>query len=473
MPTQILDVQSVFDRNRVNMNQENDVFLMLTLKAPKIELKRQPLNLATAIDVSGSMQGKKIEEAKKSLKGLVKHLTEQDTLSIISFNANVKVIFGPKKMDKKAKQEAHLATEVLTALGNTNISGATHQAYQCLQEADVNNKTFSRVLLFTDGQPTAGIQDYAELISLVEQQKSGSLSAFGYGADHDPELLTGMARTGRGNFYYIENVDSAPRAFGRELGGLLSCFAQNIKTTIKPTSQVKILECLNPFDCSNKNSGEGDSEHKTVVTIPDMYSEEVQHLILKVKLPQKSTAVAARPVKVAEVSIAYLDVQSKGEKVLPLIKPRVRYVRPNDASSVQDELVMEQVGRLQAATAQQEAVRFARAGNYAQAQVYSANARTFLGSVSPHLRANMSRGLDVLDRELAVGSVSCSTSASMSSSASSYSSGRAASIDDEYIVQNYSNALIEDMGAAFMEDANAKCSSKPKKKVVSRPKNKK
>ena len=49
---------------------------------------------------------------------------------------------------------------------------------------------------------------------------------FGFGAEHDADLLHAVADAGNGLFYYIDNSDSIPESFCDCLGGLLSVAAQ-------------------------------------------------------------------------------------------------------------------------------------------------------------------------------------------------------------------------------------------------------
>ena len=53
-----------------------------------------------------------------------------------------------------------------------------------------------------------------------------SIFTFGYGGEHDADLLRGVAEAGNGLFYYIDNADSIPESFCDCLGGLLSVAAQ-------------------------------------------------------------------------------------------------------------------------------------------------------------------------------------------------------------------------------------------------------
>ena len=53
-----------------------------------------------------------------------------------------------------------------------------------------------------------------------------SVFTFGYGGEHDADLLRAVGEAGNGLFYYIDNADSIPQSFCDCLGGLLSVAAQ-------------------------------------------------------------------------------------------------------------------------------------------------------------------------------------------------------------------------------------------------------
>ena len=54
---------------------------------------------------------------------------------------------------------------------------------------------------------------------------------FGYGSEHDANMLRAVADAGSGLFYYIDNIDCIPDSFCDCLGGLLSVSAQ-VRTEI-------------------------------------------------------------------------------------------------------------------------------------------------------------------------------------------------------------------------------------------------
>lgn len=71
---------------KIPFGKKKEAHLLITLEGQKFQGERKPLSLAAVIDVSGSMAGEKVEFAKLSLKKLVEHMTDQDTLAILAFS---------------------------------------------------------------------------------------------------------------------------------------------------------------------------------------------------------------------------------------------------------------------------------------------------------------------------------------------------------------------------------------------------
>ena len=61
---------------------------------------------------------------------------------------------------------------------------------------------------------------------LTQIGRQACVFTFGYGPEHDADLLFAVADAGKGLFYYIENKDNISETFCGCLGGLWSVVAQ-------------------------------------------------------------------------------------------------------------------------------------------------------------------------------------------------------------------------------------------------------
>jgi hypothetical protein len=391
MSKPIVSVSSRLEFDKVQFDEPGKNHLLISLEGGKIDRPkdRKPLRIGAAVDCSGSMRdGGKIENAKQSLKIFIDNLTPDDAFGLVGFSDSVFSVFEPMFMTPENKEKAKVEVDKLNTINMTNLSGATLEAYNMVKgklpkpekkEAkkaefgkvggvkiidDANDTTefLARGFLFTDGLPTAGEMDKSKLIELAGKRPSGaSLSCFGYGSDHDAELMASMAKRGGGNFYFIKNIDECPAFFGREFGGLISCVAQGIKVELTAAAGVKFTKVYNDFDV-NAN----DEETECTISVDDIYAEETRKLLVMVELPEKSKAVAARSSKLCDVEVTYTDLKT-GEEVKLEESVKIDYVKKEEAQDKGDKLVLEQILRFKAADAQAEARKLADKGQYVQA----------------------------------------------------------------------------------------------------------
>jgi Ca-activated chloride channel family protein len=385
-----ISVAARLEFQKISLGKKKEAHLLITLEGQKFQGERKPLSLAAVIDVSGSMGGDKIEHAKRSLRKLVEHMTDQDTLAILGFSSDVFTIQEPMRMTQEVKDHTLLEIGKLHTIADTNLSGATLGGYRAIRDA-VEKKvggSVERTFLFTDGQPTAGDTSFEGLVKIAKDRKPEGcgLTCFGYGHDYNKELMTAMTKAGGGNEYHITTPDQAPAAFGREIGGLLSCVAQAVKVTIRTKTDVKIKEVLNDFDVKGN-----DDETEAVITVDDVYGSEKRKLLLRLELPAMDKSGHA--FKLGDIKIEFEDLVAR-EPRTEEVSVKVEYVKEADADKESDKEVLEQIAVQKAAKAQEEAIAFAQVGNYAGAQAAIQGAAVFCASVGTAFSASVANDLN-------------------------------------------------------------------------------
>jgi Mg-chelatase subunit ChlD len=327
-----LTVAARLEFQKIALGKKKEAHLLITIEGQKFQGERKPLSLAAVLDVSGSMGAEsKLEHAKRALRKLVEHMTDQDTLALLGFSSDVFTITDPERMTQEAKDRAISEIAKLHVIGDTNLSGATLEGYNAIRKA-VEKKmggSIERAFLFTDGQPTSGDTDFASLVKIAKDRKPENcgLTCFGFGADYNKELMTAMTKAGGGNEYHITTPDEAPAAFGREIGGLLSCVAQAVKVTIKTKPDVKIKEVLNDFDVKGTPD-----ETEAVISVDDVYGSEKRKLLLRLELPEMDKA--GHPFKLGDVKVEFEDLVAK-EPRFEEVAIKVEYVKEADADKEQ------------------------------------------------------------------------------------------------------------------------------------------
>ena len=168
-----------------------------------------PLNLALAIDVSGSMSGDKILAARRTALALARALTARDRLTIVAFNHHARTLLDACHMDDMGHEVASLAIEGLTADGNTNLwDGWVLAGERVALAMSRDARATHRVLLLSDGQANNGVTDPQELGRHAAEALARGIitSAVGIGDDYDEHVLGSMAESGGGRLHDAEHA---------------------------------------------------------------------------------------------------------------------------------------------------------------------------------------------------------------------------------------------------------------------------
>ena len=78
-----------------------------------------------------------------------------------------------------------------------------------------------------------------------------SVFTFGFGEEHEADVLQAIADAGNGLYYFVSDVESIPDSFCDCLGGLLSVVAQVRRCVVSPlTKKLGMVLGLDGFSCS-------------------------------------------------------------------------------------------------------------------------------------------------------------------------------------------------------------------------------
>ena len=193
---------------------------------------RTPLNLCLVIDRSGSMEGPPLDYVKQACGFVVDMLGPNDILSIVTFEETVDVLMPPQRVTNK--QPIKEGIQRLMPGNTTNLyDGLALGAQQVMGITDPGRAT--RLVVLTDGDPTAGIKDFSALVAHAGEIKQRGITCtfLGFGPDYNEELLASMAKRAGGNYYYIPRPELIPEVFRTELDKLMTSVARNLKLELK------------------------------------------------------------------------------------------------------------------------------------------------------------------------------------------------------------------------------------------------
>jgi Ca-activated chloride channel family protein len=210
-----------------NAPGNGDGFALITLSPPSIRPRPVPRDLTFVIDVSGSMSGQKIEQARAAGKQILRTLSPMDRFRLIDFSSDVRTFRdGYSAATRENLRAAERYLDQLEAQGSTNISGALDEALSTPAQPG----RLPIILFLTDGQPTVGERDASVIASNVAKQRgSRRLFTFGVGADLNVSLIEQLALEGRGTASFVRPEESVERAVGIVASRLTSPLVTDVR----------------------------------------------------------------------------------------------------------------------------------------------------------------------------------------------------------------------------------------------------
>jgi Ca-activated chloride channel family protein len=181
-----------------------NVNLRIAMRSSDAMPARARLSVHLVLDVSGSMKGAAMDNAKSAAAALVEKLQPTEDFSLVTFSSEATVLvpdgaIGPRRAAALAKIRA------IVAEGGTNISSGLDQGYGEARTPTIDPDAVKIVMLLSDGHANAGDSTTSGLWGRSERafQDGIQTSSFGLGADFDAPLMSGIADKGAGGYYYL------------------------------------------------------------------------------------------------------------------------------------------------------------------------------------------------------------------------------------------------------------------------------
>lgn len=183
-----------------------DGFFMLMLSPPfRVDTKKiTPKDVIIVLDQSGSMQGKKWDQARAAVKYVLDRLNPEDRFNVVTFSTGYRMYAKTlQKVDQAADGAAWVGG--LQAEGGTNIDEGLAQGLNFVDAARTTN-----ILFLTDGIPTEGETNVPRLLEKLRARIKPNvrLFAFGVGDDVNTFLLDTLSSENRGQSVYVRPSES-------------------------------------------------------------------------------------------------------------------------------------------------------------------------------------------------------------------------------------------------------------------------
>jgi uncharacterized protein YegL len=231
--------------NEYNKKQNEKEEEVLPIRPPSLEIlgpvngsfeitarsngTKTPARICLLLDTSTSMEGParsrdggdisemdrltRMDLVQHSVNTMIAMLREDDSICLIEFNSDARIVLEWTTMTQDGKQLAKTCVDRLMGQGNTNLTAGLKLAYDVIDKSKFDHCS---LVLLTDGEPTPDCQPprgYTVLVEDLAASKRSTLYCCGFGYHLDSPMLFDIARVGGGVFSHIPDLSMCGTVF--------------------------------------------------------------------------------------------------------------------------------------------------------------------------------------------------------------------------------------------------------------------
>jgi Ca-activated chloride channel family protein len=305
-------------------------------------------HLAIVVDRSGSMRGRRMNNAIAAAEGAVRRLADGDVVSVVDYANFGHVLVPPTTLDAEARARVSAQIQSLRADGDTCISCGLESALALLRQ---RTGGVDRVLLVSDGEATSGVRDVPGMRRVAETLRAtgATVTTIGVDVDYNERMMTAIAEQTNGRHYFVQTPEALSAIFDQELSGLERAVARGANVELELAPGVELVDV----------AGRAFTQNGSRVSVPlgSFSTGEERSVLARVRI--SGTGSGEQPLATARVRYDDLTTGVTAES-----SGRLAVLVTSDGSrSALDPTVEERVQRTSSVTALNEANGLFAAGD--------------------------------------------------------------------------------------------------------------
>ena len=231
------------------------------LEAPKMVREENEqearINLALVLDTSGSMHGEPLQTAKQTALAIAELLSEEDLLTVVTFDSFTEVVLQKVTMSDEGKDLARRQISGIQTRGMTNLSGGWFEGAKQLSEVMEEDQDYvHHLILLSDGRANEGLLDVDKLCEHVSEMRElgMSTSCVGFSDSYEMRWLEKMAEAGGGRLHDAEHPQEIAEVLMGELGEVRQTVLEDVRVSLSGPEGVRV-ELLERYGTMPKSTG--------------------------------------------------------------------------------------------------------------------------------------------------------------------------------------------------------------------------
>lgn len=235
-------VNTIYSRGSLTvMDRPQLLYVMLNIiampEAPAaMTPHRAPLNLCLVLDTSTSMAGSRLEAVKSTALQIIASLTNEDVVSVVTFNDRPEVIIPAARGQQLNVLEARIS--IITTGGGTEIGkGLEAGSNEVLRNLRTN--AHNHIILITDGRTYGDEQQCLQLADTLAKQGI-TIHTLGIGNQWNDSFLDALASKTGGSSEYAQTSDAIQKFLKEKFNQIENNFASNVMLTYPKSPDIEM-----------------------------------------------------------------------------------------------------------------------------------------------------------------------------------------------------------------------------------------
>ena len=294
------------DQSRVPFGGDTRYFgvdLVSSSRPRPADADRTPVSIGIVIDRSGSMDGQKIDVAKRAAVAIVNRLHDGDEIALTIFDTEVEVLLPRTRVDDDTRTRFRNLVSGIYARGGTALhDGWVRGAQAIAPEGGAASGRVVRCYLLTDGHANEGVTDPQQIANDVAAARADFgvvTSTFGIG-DYDEDLLAPMATAGGGQFHNLRDTSEIVATFLGELGEAVNVEVSAVAVEVDHDVRAQIDSVSGLWVRNGRRSRgtESGGRRTTILDVGDLVGGENRTIIVGIAHPAGAVGAADPNVRV-------------------------------------------------------------------------------------------------------------------------------------------------------------------------------
>ena len=279
---QAVSINTRLVQDKVLQGSDGRVAVALTLtgasRDQQMNQEIQPVDLVVVLDRSGSMGGRKIDDARMAVIQLMEQLSPEDRMAVLTYSNHVKTLSPLVWMNTANRERLSARVQNIRSGGGTNLGSGLERGIATLRLPDAGARQ-RKLILISDGLANQGITDPYTLGAMAAGATEHHLavSTVGVGYDFNEILMTTIADHGSGNYYFLEDPRTIAAVFNKEFETARSVVANGLEIRIPLEDGIQLVDA-GGFPIVHK-------ENVAIIRPGEILSNQQRKLFLTFQLP--------------------------------------------------------------------------------------------------------------------------------------------------------------------------------------------